>query len=561
MGWFNRDKEIVLKFDEEDIPVINEVIKEDIPKHNPNNFFVPSSSVFATTYDGEKTPNELGIPKSYIPDFQRLATRSWQAYHESDQLYLLVNRLKEWVVGTGIEVVSEPKEVLLNALGIKTEPIELQQFSNTVESLFSVIKSNKHSTKNMIFSLDQASSLAYLTALLTGDVLCVYRYTDSREHCQFIDGRNIVNPTDSEELERIKKAGHTLSHGVEFDKNKKQFAFHVLVEDNKNGSSFSWCKYKTQRIDAYGSKTGRVLAKLIFGSDNYTIDSVRGMPLLSVILETGNQITRYRDSALAKAEEISNTALTTVHQSYSTGEDPHEEEVLKGAEQFNIEVAQETAGYGGYAIPQNEARKIAMTTKRKVYNMPVGAEMKTLEAAGQLEFKDFFEANFSSISAALSIPPEVARLAFNSNYTAAQLAASFFRHIIEVKRKWFAEQAYIPFIDLVLEIADINGELKIPYYRECKNKSWYALSALCNFKYFGDPIPKADPLKEAKASRSLLGEMANGIPLTSLERESRANNIGDWENNISKYAKNIDTVKNLGIKYEEEKETIGVINE
>ena len=91
--------------------------------------------------------------------------------------------------------------------------------------------------------------------------------------------------------------GNEIVHGVEVEPSGKHYAYYVINTDNTY-----------TQILAYGKNTGKLQAYLIYGSE-HRIDSVRGMPMLSAVLEKIKKLDRYNEAIVAGAEESAKVPL------------------------------------------------------------------------------------------------------------------------------------------------------------------------------------------------------------------------------------------------------------
>ena len=191
---------------------------------------------------------------------------------------------------------------------------------------------------------------------------------------------------------------------------------------------------------------------------------------------------------------------------------------------------------------------IAFTSEKDVYNMPVGAKMKSLESKSELYFKDFYDTNFQHACAAIGIPPDVAMSLYNSSYSASRAAIKDWEHILKVGRKEFADQFYKPVFSYWLDVMVLSGKIKIPGYLEAlENDNFDLLDSYKHARFIGANVPHIDPLKEVKAERAKLGNLSPNVPLTTVEAAIERLDGGDFENISEQFQ---DEIKG----YEEEEE-------
>lgn len=509
------------------------------PVTKPTNYQMSGDPLIQVSFTGEITPDEVSPTKDYIPDYVRLSGKSWQLYYESELAQIVINNDINWVCGTGLNLKIEPKTKVLTNLGVDPIP---DDFTRDFEELFKVYKKSNMSSWSTTMTLDKLSRVSRLTKIVGGDVLHVYRYSGKqRVSLQAIDGRNVVSPTRSIDLNNIKSRGNRVIHGVEINSTGRHVAYWVKTlknqtNDTRNTEAFSFDKYEIKRILATGPKSKRVLAKLCYGSQ-YRIDEVRGMPLLSALLESANVLQRYKDAAVGSAEERQNIPYAIQHGEKSTGENPLEEAIAT-AEGLGIPNAAETVPVGGYAVTDGFARRVASTTKKTVINMPIDSQIKAIESKSELYYKDFVITNFGFFCATLGQPPEVALLAFNSNFSASRMAGKMWEYNVDIKRNQEGDDLYRPFSSMLLEVA-VNTNM-IPYskiYHQAKSAGWVAMEALEYSRFTGVPIPHVDPVKEVAAERLKLGDAFKDMPLTTPQASAERLNLGELATNMPEFKK------------------------
>lgn len=512
---------------------------QDAKAVSPRNSFYPTDDpAFSFAWTGEKTPGELSPIKEYVADYVRLAARSWQMYYESDIAQIVINNDLNWVLGSGLELKSEPKVTTLQSMEIT---LNAEDFSNRVEELFKIVKKSRNSTYSRNENLDSLIRMARLCKLVGGDVLYIFRFQqDDRITLQAIDGRNVFSPIDEKSINEIKRRGNRVVHGVELNKRNEKVAYWYRSRKKGTGTiamGINLDDYEMVRVSARGPKSDRIYACMGYGSQ-YRIDEVRGMPILSALIETMMSVQEYRDATLGSAAEREKIAYSIEHTKHSTGENPLLEDIA-AAEAQGLNIAQETAdelNVPKYAADQATAQRIALTTKKQVFNMPKEAALKALESKSELHFKDFIEANFGFLCAALGQPPEVALMAFDSNFSASRMAGKMWEFNVSVKREIEASESYQPFKNLFIELAARKNW--VPYqaqYLAAVEKGWIAREAFEFSRFVGPPIPHVDPVKEVQAVRLKLGDKASGIPLISPQDAAEQLACGDWTNNMEEF--------------------------
>ena len=330
--------------------------------------------IISEPFNGEKNAGELGAVKNYIPDFQTLSARSWQAYTESEIAQLVIHNYLLWTIGTGLKLKSEPAKAIIEDEGLK---FDSNQFIKLTESRFNLFINSNRSTNTRVKTFNQLAYEAVKHAIISGDVLIVLDYGRPEDRnksvsARMIDGYYVQCPINSTNPDN----GNLIFSGVEVNKYGEPVAYWVILDD-----------MTFQRIDAY-TKTGTRQAFLVHGLE-YRVDYYRGMPLLSAVLETIKKLDRYKEATVGSAEERAKITWFVEHQQYSTGEDP-------------IQAMKVAAGRGTdpgtekitNKLLQQTASNIKYTTGKTTLNMPIGATLKSIASQNDLYFTEFYNTNF-----------------------------------------------------------------------------------------------------------------------------------------------------------------------
>jgi capsid protein len=218
--------------------------------------------------------------------------------------------------------------------------------------------------------------------------------------------------------------GNRIDHGVERDAQGRHLAYWIVQETGNYGGT----QYK--RLPAYGEKSGRRLAWLVYGSDR-KLDDVRGKPMLSLILQSLKEVDRYRDAALRKAVINSMYAMFVEKNADKPGTRP----LTGGA----IRRGSETA-----AASDNSVRSFKAAEQIPgvvIEELQQGESPKAFPSTGTDErFGGFEEAIIQAVAWANEIPPEILTLSFNSNYSASQAAINEFKMYLNKIRTEFGDR-------------------------------------------------------------------------------------------------------------------------
>lgn len=490
-------------------------------------------AILAVSYDGEKNLGEIGPIKEYYPDYVALRARSWQLFLDSDIAQTVLNKYQTWVMGVGLKLQCQPEKIVLASERIT---LDVEGFNDIVEARFGVFARSRRADYSGMRNLHRIAKRARHNAIVGGDVLVILRFTNNQLTVQLIDGAHVCSPLDLAIHAEVEKQGNEIRHGVELSSKGQHVAYHV--KKKIKGSFFS---FETVRIPARNSD-GMVTAFLLYGLE-YRLDNVRGLPLLSAVMESIKKLDRYKEASVGKAEEIAKVSYQVVHQAFSDGENPLSKNLAKAlnADANPGEIPRDVQG-------KELANTVAATTNKQAFNNPIGSEIKTLSNQGEINFKDFFTTNRDAVCSALQIPPEVAQSIYNSNFSASRAALKDWEHTLNVLRSEFSEDFYQQVYNLWLDMEVLRNKIQAPGYLQARiDGDHFALDAYRHTRWVGASVPHIDPLKEVNAERAKLGPQGVNIPLTTVEQATEALNGGDSDQNMAQFADELNESRRLKI--------------
>lgn len=491
--------------------------------------------LFAYSFNGEKNLGEIGPIKSYVMDYEALRLRSWQSYIDSELTKTVVNKILSWTIGKGLKLQLDPNVEVLKDEGIN---LDAEKFSQIVENRFSVFADSRNSDYAGMRNLNYLERKVLLNAIIGGDVLVLLRYEDGCVNIQLVDATHIISPRYGNEwYPQYLPNGNRIVNGIELDEKNRHIAYYV----RKPGLVF-----EVTRVPAM-SETGLVTAFLVYG-DEYRIDNMRGIPLVATVLETLKKLERYKEATIGSAEERAKIVYQIVHlKEFSTGESPLKKELARAYDYdqpINDMLPMTIEG-------QQLANRVAASTNKSTYNMPIGSEMRALEAKNELYFKDFYDKNIDVVCACLDIPPEVAMSKYDSNYSASRAALKEWENKLHEKRHDFGQQFLSRVLDFWFYVEVMKGNVNAPGYLTAFMKNDYMVKgAYLKSRWIGVPVPHIDPLKEVQAERLKLGTLGEALPLTTVEQAVEALNGGNAKSNIEQFAREKEEAESLGLKEE-----------
>jgi len=298
---------------------------------------------------------------------------------------------------------------------------------------------------------------------------------------------------------------------------------------------------------------GNTRAFMYYGI-RYRRDDLRGIPLISVCMETTKQLEQYKEATVQTAVERAKVAFTIEHELGAIGTNPFEGNLARGFGMplsINSDIPVDING-------QHLADTFAATTGKQAINMPVGAKVKNQGLTPDIKFKDFYDPMLAIVFAALEIPYEVAMMMFGSNYSASRAAIKDWEHTLEVRRQMRIQGPYQKVFDVFFLCSILTGELQAPGYLEAfQKKNRYVMIAYTTAKWMGDRVPNIDELKEVKATRELLGAGSEHMTLITIEDAIERHSGGEFDDVTTQYSEELDKGEELGLdRVEINKETL-----
>ena len=462
-----------------------------------------------SVFDGGKFDGGFGPTQLYSLDYWTLRARSSQLFNDNLYARGLIRRLVTNEINTGLTPECTPDEVVL---GLKEGSLE--DWTELTENRFGLwAKSSLVCDWLQKSTFGAIQRAARMEALVAGDVLVVLRYSQrTRLPCvQLVKGDAVQSPLGGSANLR---EGNTVKHGVEFDGNGREVAYWVRQEDGT-----------TKRMPAWGEKSGRRLAWLVFGTEK-RLDEVRGMPLLSLVLQSLKEVDRYRDSTQRKA--AINSLIAGFIQ--KTEDKPGSLPLTGGAvRRGQAVVSDEAAG--------NTQRKITVGVGLPgVYfeELQHGEVPHLLGGQGtDTNFGTFEEVIIQAVAWANEVPPEILCLAFSNNYSASQAALNEFKIYLNKVREAFGEEFCSPIFEEWMFSETLLGKCNAQSLRE----AWFdplqhdIVAAWVSCEWNGPIKPTTDPLKQVKASELLVASA-----YSTHAREARATTGTKWSKNVKRVA-------------------------
>jgi lambda family phage portal protein len=434
-----------------------------------------AQKVFDATFDGDKFPGSFGLTKDYtFVDYYTLRIRSTQLFKENLYARGMIKRLIRNEIAGGLNLDADPH---IDYLGISEE--QGTKWTEAIETLYALWAADpmqcdwKHEKQKW-----QIDEEARQTAIISGDVLQVQRFDQKTllPIVEYIDGVHIQTPLGYEP-----RNGNKILYGVEMDKQGRHVAYHV--------QTWTGTTFESRRIPCYGEKSKRRIAKLIYGSDKL-IDDVRGEPLLAAVFYMLKELDRYRDAELRAA--VVNAMLAYFIKSENGG--PGSRNVTGGAQKSGSITVNEPQGERKTNFAIN--RPGVVFEEMNAGEEPVSFDTKRPNA----NYKQFEQTVIDSIAWFLELPPEIARLLFQSNFSASRQANNEFNGYLQVQNKRNGANFCQPIYENFAIVVALQGTIPTPGLKEAaRSGDRNTVKAWTHAEWSGISRPSVDLKKDVDA--------------------------------------------------------------
>lgn len=433
----------------------------------------PAESAY---WAGDKFDGGFGPTLIFEHDYWTLRKRSAQLFTTNLYARGIVRRLITNEVNIGLFPEARPDEGIL---GVDKD--SLSGWSDDVEDRFALwAETPALCDFKGIQTLGQLQATVKREAYIEGDVLVVLHPdpVTGLPRVELIKGSRVRCPDKGP----FGKNPPRIEHGIRLDKNGRHIAYCV---DNK------W-------IPAFGPKTGRRMAWLVYGGDKRH-EEVRGMPLLGLVLQSLKEIDRYRDSVQRKAVVNSILAMFIKKSEEKVGTLPMQNAAVRKGE---VQVEDSSSSTGKRSLNVSSFHPGVVFDELQVGEEPVGFHNQGTDEA----FGTFEKAVIQAVAWANEIPPEILTLAFSNNYSASQAAINEFR--IYLFRVWadfgtsFCTPLYQDWLLGMVLLGRIEADGMLEARDDPARQDQYY--AWLSTGWYGSVKPSSDPLKQARASDAMV---------------------------------------------------------
>lgn len=360
-------------------------------------------------FTGGLSPS-FGFNDDYeIVDLELLRRRSQELFQRNIYAAGLIRRLVTNEINKGLR----PQAMISPRItGLSQD--QASDWSDEVEELFAVYSNDPMQVDYMREKpLGVIEADVRRMALILGDVVVVERMRMGVPSYQIIPGTQIQQP--------IKGVADTnIRHGVKVDaKGRHVSYFHT---DHKTG--------KTTEIPARGRRSGRRTAWMVYGTEQ-RVDTVRGMPMMAIIIQSLKEIDTYRDaeSRAAVVNAMIATYLSREKDGISSGT------FSSGAVRRET-IIEETNEAGPRTYNFHEFHPGMVISELQPGEKPESFDTKR----PNVNYAAFETAMLSAIAWAHEMPPEVLMQQFGNNYSASKAAVAEFNMYLDRVRMLQASQ-------------------------------------------------------------------------------------------------------------------------
>lgn len=435
----------------------------------------------SSTWDGNKYSGSLGAVKDYTcVDYWTLRARSVQLFKENVYARGILRRLNRNEVHTGLNLESNPLAEILRISEEKS--MGWGEESELNFTLWGKDKKQCDYYQEKTFGELQAD--AKLTATISGDLLVVLHVNEKTglPMIQLIDGTYV-----QANLEQDVKDGNYVENGIEYNSLGRIVAYWVQVTD-RNGNS---TEIESKRIPAFGEKSGRRIAWMIYGSEKMIVEN-RGEPILSAILYSLSELNKFLDSEQRAATINSIIPFFIKKTQQTAGTTP----TGRGAVSRESAIIQNSQGDSKtFNITNNLPGQVPD-------HLALGEEIAPFNSnRPNSGIKVFEEVIINAIAWSLEYPPETIRLKYEQNFSASRQANIELNVKLQYEFWKFGSNFCQPIYQEVVFSSALFGYIKAEGLNDARRQGDFRIvEAWTNAAWTGLVRPSVDIFKDTKAA-------------------------------------------------------------
>jgi len=430
-----------------------------------------------------------GVKKDIYKNRKKLVERSRDLYMGAPVAQGVMKTINSNVIGSGLKLKSS---IDYETVGVSEE--EAETIETTIEKEFKLWADNKIEQMGVL-NFDQVQDLVFLTILLNGECFVKFNYFLTPKNpyslkLQIIEPDRVMTPS-------ILQNDESIVDGVKIDSNNRISGYYVARKHPLDVSG----NVETDFISVYGKQEQLNILHIMLAERP---EQVRGIPILSPVIEALKQLDRYTDADNAQGANIADHEVLDETEKIDTNTDE------------NIELSP------GIVVGLNPGEKAKETNPGRP----------------NAQFDPFVTSILRQIGAALEVPYELLIKHFTASYSASRAALLEAWKMFKKRRDWFSSNFTQVVYEEWLREAYLLGRVEMKNYGEdpLLTKAW------CGAQWNGPSQGQLDPLKEVKASTLRVQQ-----GFSTRTKETVELNGGDFEQNIRILAKEYKLLDEKGV--------------
>lgn len=492
-----------------------------------NGAIYPAGTFWGSGFDGEQ---EIGAFNYngyvYDVDYYETARRAYTLVTINEFAKIMIIRLVEFILGTGLRLHPTPLKGLLKRLFNINLP---EDFTKNIQELWSLIESDRNISITKDKNIHALAKVVLFNGLIAGDVLVVKRIVNNSLEYQIINGLAVQSS------KLISDNGNKIIDGVEVDKNEKPLGYYIQQKDGKE-----------KFVKARDSK-GRLIAWLVPCGIS-RLNTTRSYSILGCIMQKLNKIGQYSNSEVIAADTNAKFAAWIEQDKDSSGVNPIKTipTLARMLENQGVSGSSETqTDTAGVERFKNSLKRIASGL---FIHMPRGQKLNSFDTKRpNVNYTAFVDGSMKYNYASGGVPLEVALMQFSNNFSASRAALKMFEVILMNNRQFtIIDNFYQIIYEQHFELECLKGNIHAPKYLELKNDEGYLDNAYTKARFVGVKIPHIDEVKEVNA---VLSKLKGG--LTTFEQALADLGItSDFDSIIERRKIEEEKIKKAGLNFE-----------
>ena len=516
---------------------LNKKNKYETKKENEISCYVSWEDLLGGTFDGEIEPGALSDQTIlYDVDYYEMARRAYTLVTTNEFAKILVSRLTQFVVGTGLQLHPEP---MLNFLRRKLKINLPETFGKDIKELWNLIEDDEMLSQSKDQTIHSLAKDVFYNGFIAGDVLVVKRVVNQNLEYQIINGLSVysvlkVNPDN----------GNKIIDGVEIDENNVPVGYWIKQKNGMNEI----------RLDARDKK-GRLLAWLVPVGEK-RINATRAYSKLGVIMQKLHKTGRYANAEVIAAETNSKFAAVIEQSKDSSGVNPLANIGFKTpalprgfAEKHNLDQPQTDNGEIRNRAEQKRFNNFLQRVKSGIFfQTPIGQKMTSFDTKRpNVNYVGFLDGSNKYMFASDDMPIEIAILQFSNNFSASRASLKMFEQICKyIQKTTIIDRFYVQIYKQHFELWCLKGDIFAPKYLQLKDDTGFIDNAYTKCKFVGQKIPHIDEVKEVNA---VVAKLKSGL-CTYEQALENLGNTTDFDTLIQNRKAEEEKIRHAGLNFD-----------